>query len=289
MRRGFTLIETIIAVGILAAIVALGAFSFSQSSLSVRINETKQIENQILTQIVEYARVNGHLLNATNNLSQYVSNLPKDPMTSPMPSKWAWDGTYLYAVKADGSKTLPLRLSSVFPFFDSSNSYYGAYKNSKEPYAYMGPSGIVQNGGFEEGEKYWGFYNGGKFITAKPNSAVYDGDMSIGIEGDKDLNRGIYQDIHISGKAGDTYVVTYHSMPQGVTTASWYGCEVYIHYKDGSYSYQGQWRPNRYEYSWQTGKVMIKAQKDYDRMRVYLLFYRADGTAYFDDIQIIKQ
>ncbi len=289
MRRGFTLIEAVVVVAILIALVAMGISSLSRSSTAARINQTKQIENQILTRIVEYARVNGHLPNATNDLSQQISNLPKDPMTSPMPSKWAWDGTYLYAVKADGSKTLPLKLSSVFPFFDSSNSYYGAYKNTEEPYAYVEPSGIVRNGGFEEGEKYWGFYNGGKFIAAKPNSVVYDGDMCIGIKGNKNSNRGIYQDVRISGKAGDTYVVTYHSMPQGVTTASWYGCEVYVHYKDGSYSYQGQWHPNRYEYSWQTGKVTVKAQKDYDRIRIYLLFYKADGTAYFDDIQMIKQ
>jgi len=289
MRKGFTLIEAVVAVAILIALVGIGVSSLSRSSAAARINQTKQVESQILTRIVEYARINGHLPAATDNLSQYIESLPEDPMTSPMPSKWAWDGTYLYAVKADGSKTLPLRLSSVFPFFDSSSSYYGAYKNTKEPYAYMEPSGIIRNGGFEEGNRYWGYYGGGVFIVAKPNSAVYDGDMCIKIEGDSNTNRGIYQDIRISGKAGDTYTVIYHSMPEDITTALQYECEVYFHYKDGSYSYQGQWRPNRYEYNWQTGKVTVKASKDYDRVRIYLLLYKADGTAYFDDIQMIKQ
>ena len=289
MRKGFTLIETVVAVGIIAVIIFIGAFSFRASSQAVKINQTQELGKEVLFQIVQYARVKGKLPSSTNDLSSYVQNLPEDPMSSPMPSKWAWDGTYVYAVKADGSKTLPKKLSDVFPFFDSYTSYYGSYKSKEEPYSYLSPSGLVRNGGFEKAEQYWYAYNGGDYIAVKGIEPVLSGTKALAIQGDLHANRGCRQKINISGKAGDEYTVVYHSYPSGVTQTSWYGCEVYFHYKNGTHSYQGQWHPNKYLQEWQEGVVTVKAGKDYDYMYVYLIFYKADGTAYFDDIQITKK
>ena len=285
-RRGFTLLELAIALGIMSVLAAIGFVSFSKSIKASKINQTASLEKQVAAKIVRYAVEKGNLPPTTEDLSKFIEGLPKDPLSEPMPSKWAWDGNYIYAVKFDGSKTLPFKLESAFPFSEDSSSYYGSYSSSEEPYCVLSRYGIIVNGGFEQGEAGWHSYNGTASVDTFEH---YSGKKSLLITGNPNANVGCYQKIDVVGHKGDSFDVVYHSKPVGNTKASWYGCEVYFHYTDGTHSYQGQWHPNRYEEDWQTGKKVVTAGKDYDYIRIYLIFYRADGKAYFDDIEMFRR
>ena len=133
MKKGFTLVEVIVTIGILAVITFVGSFAFKGTMAKIRNNQTIEAEKKVASLIYDYARRKGTL--PSSDLSE-ITNKPDDPISYPMASAWYFTNYTVYAKDSNGNNILPLDLKQYYPFFaDSSVSYYGSYASAKEPYS----------------------------------------------------------------------------------------------------------------------------------------------------------
>jgi prepilin-type N-terminal cleavage/methylation domain-containing protein len=135
MRKGFTLVELIITVGIITIFIFVGSFAFVQTQKNIKQLQTKYNEQRVASLVFDYMRRTGKM--PSSDLHE-IPNLPEDPMSYPMPSSWYFSDDYtIYAVDRQGNHVLPLSLTIDYAFFveGTINGYYGSYQNSKEPYS----------------------------------------------------------------------------------------------------------------------------------------------------------
>ncbi len=133
MKKGFTLVEVIVTIGILAVITFVGSFAFKGTMAKIRNNQTIEAEKKVASLIYDYVREKGTL--PSPDLSE-ITNKPDDPISYPMSSVWYFTNYMVYAKDSNGNNILPLDLKQYYPFFtNSSTSYYGIYADVKEPYS----------------------------------------------------------------------------------------------------------------------------------------------------------
>lgn len=304
MRKGFTLLEAIVTIALMAVITWVSMIALRPVQKGSLVDQTISAERTI-GRVVMQLRIDG--VNVSNGtytpdsfFSRYHVSIPEDPLSYPAkPTHWYINGYKIYPVNYVGqtlttydvngqNKTVYYDISTDYPlFFDYSDKQYEPSSTIKENYSMVGQN-LVKNGDFSQGFLFWSYDNGTPSLSVVSTPQNGNVNYCLRMDGDTKNNFATYQDIHISGKAGDTFRVSYRAKPMYITQDSWYGCEVYIHYTDGGYSYQGQWHPNRNDPQWQEGTVTVKASKDYDYIRVYLLLYKANGYTLFDDISITK-
>jgi len=179
VRRGFTLVELIIIVGIISVLIFVGSFAFVQTQKNIKQSQTIYNEQRVASLIIDYVRRTGKLPSA--DLHE-ISNLPEDPMSYPMPSKWYFTNYVIYPVDRNGNiiTSLSFDLKANYPFFveNTTTNYYGTYSGTKEPNsAYLGAPSIYliqPNGGtLTAGSTYTIQWASSNLITSSDSTATY--------------------------------------------------------------------------------------------------------------------
>jgi prepilin-type N-terminal cleavage/methylation domain-containing protein len=136
VKRGFTLVELIITIGIVTIFMFVGSFAFVQTQKNIKQSQTIYNEQRVASLIFDYIRRTGQ--QPSSDLHE-IPNLPEDLMTYPMPSKWYFSNYVVYPVDRTGYTitSLSFDLKANYPFFveNTTTNYYGSYSSVKEPYS----------------------------------------------------------------------------------------------------------------------------------------------------------
>lgn len=82
IQSGFTLLEILVAISIIALILSLGIVSYNQVFISSR-DSTRKSDLQIISNALEqYNNSKGSYPTNTSSLSVYLNPIPKDPKTN---------------------------------------------------------------------------------------------------------------------------------------------------------------------------------------------------------------
>ena len=111
------------------------------------------------------------------------------------------------------------------------------------------------------------------------------------LQGKSGNNKGIYQTLNISGKAGDSYVVggwaKADSVPLTKDSGRLFELSVGFEKADGTFDWVDlPFNPDTSE--WQYLSDAAVAKSDYKKVWVYACYYKNVNTAYFDGIQLYK-
>jgi len=187
MRKGFTLVELIITIGIITIFMFVGSFAFVQTQKNIKKSQTIYNEQRVASLIFDYVRRTGKL--PSSDLHE-IPNLPEDLMTYPMPSKWYFSNYVIYPVDKNGNpitndSDLLFDLKANYPFFVEylGSTYYGNYLNQKEPYSVYFPQPLptvsitYPNGGetLKAGSTYTIQWTSSNLTTGAVRILFYDG------------------------------------------------------------------------------------------------------------------
>ena len=303
MKKGFTLLEVIVVIAVLALIFYVSMIALAPVQKGALINQTlsseKTIGRVIMQLRTEGITVDDGKYSPSSFYNKYHATIPSDPLSYPSDtSYWQISGYNVYPIDFSGTElstyeangqtyTVCYDLSKDYPFFsDLSSSYYEPVSGTKEEYSMVGQD-LVKNGDFSSGLLYWQYSNGEPILSVVSTPQNGNANYCIRMDGDTTKNFAVYQDIQLSGKAGDAFRVSYHAKPMYITQANCYECQVYIHYTDNGFEIKDLY-PNKNNPQWQSGTVTVKTSKDYDYIRISLLLYEANGYTLFDDISVTK-
>lgn len=113
---------------------------------------------------------------------------------------------------------------------------------------------------------------------------------SFRIFGEPEKRKAIYQEMNVSGKAGDVFEFSGWSKAGGATnTDGHYGLILGIRYTDGKW----RWGVKRFTYgnhSFEFREVELKADKSYNQVTAYCVFYNQPKGSYawFDGLRLNK-
>ncbi len=91
-----------------------------------------------------------------------------------------------------------------------------------------------------------------------------------------------------NGKKGDAYVASAFAKATSAIEDSWNFSLLIRFMYDGERVNDCDVDFNKYTTEWQKVSVVAKAEQDYDQIQIWLLYYRNFNTAYFDNVQLIK-
>jgi RHS repeat-associated protein len=124
--------------------------------------------------------------------------------------------------------------------------------------------------------------------SSHPNSLSID---AMKLNGAGSANKGVYQDIRISGNAGDAYVVGAWAKADSVPikdSSRLFDIEVGFIRADGT----AVWTPvafNADSTDWHYVSGAAVAKEPYVSVQVYIDYYKNSNTAFFDGIQLYKE
>ena len=153
------------------------------------------------------------------------------------------------------------------------------------------PYNYIENGGFEDRNNAWKNWIGSN-ITYGPDSCVLAGDgvnQLIKLSGEVNKDKLIYQDVAISGKAGDTYTYSAWIKVRAVPTKT--GVCTTMPVNIVSTTGQEGWIGhgiNTDTEEWQYVSYQFVAPHDYNKIQVYLCYYQNANEMYIDNVSLIK-
>ena len=163
----------------------------------------------------------------------------------------------------------------------------------RNPYA--NPYNLIENNSFEQGLNYWGL--SGLDVRA-PSNTGFNMSKAIALFGDLDAEKYAYQEpsVRKSRSTRETFTLSGwakgYALPDhdrdGVATPPVFRLRAQVVYSDGTEDFTADFQPCTKE--WQFASVQFsKSQfKRVLAVRVYCEYNYNSGTAYFDDIQLVR-
>jgi len=161
---------------------------------------------------------------------------------------------------------------------------------------------MLGNGDFHLSDYLWAKVNceSTEGAATQPSGAPQLNDTVYQITGNPEKNKKIFQTAPVCGNAGDTFVVagwakgnsahlyTDETLPSSEKKRE-YAIFGVFHYTDGTYSEDFIARFNPDTDQWQYSAQVMVAEKEYDFIRVWMVYAYNVNTAYFDGIQLFKE
>ena len=162
---------------------------------------------------------------------------------------------------------------------------------------YMSAYNLMENGNFEAGTTGWKVSAGATTTT----ETKFNMSRSLKLEGNLDAFRYAYQDVRVHGNRStrETFTLSGWAKGSGVPDreregrqAAEFRLRAYFKYSDGSQS-DAEWSTAKFSphtEEWQFASVQFSKPdyKNVDYIRVYCDYGYNAGTAYFDNIQLVR-
>ncbi|MBE6563267.1 MAG: DNRLRE domain-containing protein [Ruminococcaceae bacterium] len=151
---------------------------------------------------------------------------------------------------------------------------------------------LIVNGGFEWGSDGWS--RSGGTTSATTTAVKLTGSRSLAMTSTADTRNDFVQTINVSGKKGDSYVLsafakTYSpSFDKDSAAETWRLTLLVRFYGTDGTNYDCNIHFNPDTSSWQKVSGAAVAKADYSRISVWILHYNNVNTVYFDNVQLIK-
>jgi len=147
---------------------------------------------------------------------------------------------------------------------------------------------LLTNASFEKGPRIPAPWKS-KNLTLKDRRVckmAHDGRCSFRMVGTK-ANKSLRQVVRISGSAGDTFTLRGWSKARNpLRKGGPYCLQAKVFHTDGTKKTYRTCFAKRY-HGWQRRKRTFTTVKDYNKIMVYLLYFKQGGTAWFDDVRLV--
>lgn len=274
-----------------------GTYSLMVNQPTVINGGARQFYNQAVTlekgktyTFSSYIKTNGITNNKNKGAFLFINYMKKDGTYATIDSKFIngtndWNRESLtFTLPSDaGSNTVYIRCGiedeSGTAYFDNLQLEDGEVVNRYN---------LIENADFGNSSVDGSGWTSNIGASALVN---YDGRTCYRIDGTPDGKRNIYRDVNVSGKKGDTFVLSGWAKAQAIPGRSregFFALDVGIQLTDGT----TQWVVvsfNEGSDNWQFTSNQVITRGDYSKIVVYGLYYNNANSAYFDNIQLYKE